>query len=205
MNDATPIIRKGRKFDQVIEGARTVFMSDGFERASVDEIARVAGVSKATLYAYVPDKRLLFMEVLRAECATQTQHVMELIDTNAPPREVLGFAGRSFLRFITSRLGQQIFRVCLTEAEHFPDIGQAFYESGPKVMRAEMVGYFALAEARGELKIDDHELAADQFGEMCKADVWLRCIFGVSAEISDAEIERVIDGAVATFMARYGT
>ena len=56
-------VRKGRKFDQVLAGARDVFMADGFEGASVDAIARVAGVSKATLYSYFPDKRLLFMEV----------------------------------------------------------------------------------------------------------------------------------------------
>ena len=54
------IIKKGRKFDQVIEGARTVFMRDGYEGASVDDIAREAGVSKATLYSYFPDKRVLF-------------------------------------------------------------------------------------------------------------------------------------------------
>ena len=29
-------IRKGRKFDQVLEGARSVFMADGFEGANVD-------------------------------------------------------------------------------------------------------------------------------------------------------------------------
>ena len=46
-------VRKGRKFDQVLAGARDVFMADGFEGASVDAIARAAGVSKATLYSYV--------------------------------------------------------------------------------------------------------------------------------------------------------
>lgn len=51
-------IKKGRKFDQVLEGARVVFMRDGFEGASVDDIAREAGVSKATLYSYVPDKQI---------------------------------------------------------------------------------------------------------------------------------------------------
>ena len=35
-------IKKGRKFDQVLEGARVVFMRDGFEGASVDDIAREA-------------------------------------------------------------------------------------------------------------------------------------------------------------------
>ena len=66
-------VRKGRKFDQVLAGARDVFMADGFEGASVDAIARAAGVSKATLYSYFPDKRLLFMEVADTECARQSR------------------------------------------------------------------------------------------------------------------------------------
>ncbi len=55
MADGTPTVKRGRKFDQVLQGAREIFMSDGFEGASVDDIARAAGVSKATLYSYFPD------------------------------------------------------------------------------------------------------------------------------------------------------
>ena len=57
---------KGRKFTQVLEGARTVFLRDGFEGASVDDIAREAGVSKATLYSYFPEKKMMLIEVARA-------------------------------------------------------------------------------------------------------------------------------------------
>ncbi|WP_370399997.1 TetR/AcrR family transcriptional regulator [Sulfitobacter sp. JB4-11] len=204
MNAPSPKIRKGRKFDQVLEGARAVFMADGFEGASVDEIARVAAVSKATLYSYFPDKRLLFMEVANAECSRQSQEALDNIEMGAPPRAVLGQAGRQFLRFITSTFGQQIFRICVAESDRFPELGQRFYNSGPAVMRAEMAAYFEEADARGELRIDDYVLAADQFGELCKADVWARLIFGVSKSVSAEEIDRVVDGAVETFMARYG-
>lgn len=61
-------VRRGRKFDQVLDGARRIFLRDGFERASVDDIARESGVSKATIYAYVGDKERLFLEVMREEC-----------------------------------------------------------------------------------------------------------------------------------------
>lgn len=204
MNAIDQQIRKGRKYDQVLEGARRVFMADGFEGASVDEIARQASVSKATLYSYFPDKRLLFMEVANAECARQSREALDSIDMAAPPREVLDQAGHQFLRFITSTFGQQIFRICVAESDRFPELGQQFYNSGPAVMRAEMAAYFQQAVERGELVMEDFVLAADQFGELCKADVWTRLIFGVSKSVSDAEIDRVVEGAVETFMARYG-
>lgn len=205
MSVATLAIRKGRKFDQVLNGARQVFMSDGFEGASVDEIARVANVSKATLYSYFPDKRLLFMEVATTECQRQARDAMDRIDMAAEPREVLTQTGRHFLGFITSDFGQRIFRICVAESDRFPELGQKFYNSGPAVFRVEMAAYFKQAEARGALRIADHTMAADQFGELCKADVWPRLIFGVIDRVSQDEICRVVDQAVDTFMARYGT
>ncbi|APE44897.1 TetR family transcriptional regulator [Sulfitobacter alexandrii] len=205
MNAISSKVRKGRKYDQVLEGARTVFMADGFEGASVDEIARVAAVSKATLYSYFPDKRLLFLEVATAECVRQSEEAIKSIDMHAPPRAVLGQAGRHLLRFLTSTFGQQVFRICVAEADRFPELGQKFYATGPVVIRAEMMTYFKSAAARGELRIDDFPLAADQFGELCKADIWPRLVFGVIKSVSEAEMDRVVNGAVETFLARYGT
>ena len=83
MPPAPKINRAGRKFDQVLEGARQVFMADGFESANVDDIARVAGVSKATLYSYFPDKALLFSEVARCECDRMAEEAMSEADLAA--------------------------------------------------------------------------------------------------------------------------
>ena len=200
----TDQVRRGRKFDQVLAGARDVFLAHGFEGASVDDIARAAGVSKATLYSYFPDKRLLFMEVASNECCRQSDEALDQIDMTAPPREVLEKAGRHFLGFILSDFGQSIFRVCVAESDRFPDLGRQFYESGPAVMRAALVEYLMGSASRGELEIEDYALAADQFGELCKADLWPRLMFNVTKKFSPAEIDRVIAGAVETFMARYG-
>jgi uncharacterized protein YggL (DUF469 family) len=39
---------------------------------------------------------------------------------------------------------------------------------------------------------------------LCKADLWSKLIFGVQQEFAETEITRIVDGAVDTFMARYG-
>ena len=116
MTVAVAEVRKGRKFDQVLDGAREVFLRDGFEGASVDDIARAAGVSKATLYSYFPDKRLLFLEVAKAECRRQADEAEELISDDAPVAEVLRLAAERIVSFGQSEFGQKIFRICVAES-----------------------------------------------------------------------------------------
>ncbi len=204
MPDGTDRVRRGRKFDQVLAGAREIFLTDGFDGASVDDIARAAKVSKATLYSYFPDKRLLFMEVARTECCRQADRAIETIDLEAPVDRVLREAAGQMLDFITSDFGQRIFRICVAESERFPELGREFYDSGPALIRARLVDFFRRAVARGELRIDDLELAADQFHALCKSDIHDRLVFNLTRSFSPAQKARVADGAVATFMARYG-
>ena len=204
MNSPAAVIRKGRKFDQVLASARALFMQHGFEGLGVDEIARRAGVSKATLYAYFPDKRHLFIEVARAECMIQAAQLEAGIDLEKPVPEVLGIVGRGFMEIVLSEFGRNMFRVCISEGERFPELGRQFYESGPGVMRERMMHFLELGVARGELEIDDFGLAADQFPELCKAGVFLRLVTGIQTEFTQGEIDHVVDGAVETFMARFG-
>lgn len=200
-----PEIRKGRKFDQVLEGARAVFLRDGFEGASVDDIAREAGVSKATLYSYFPDKRLLFMEVAKCECARQADEAAALIEPEQMPvAEVLRFAAERMIEYMSSPFALQTYRLCVAEADRFPQLGHEFYHSGPEVVRRHIVDYLGKAVAKGELRIDDLELAADQFAELCKVDIHNRLIFGVSGCCNPRDRDRIIDGAVEMFLARYG-
>ena len=203
MNDVTPI-KKGRKFDQVLEGAREVFLADGFEGSSVDAIARAAGVSKATLYSYFPDKKLLFMEVAKTECGAQIDEARAILSPDKRPRDALREAGLRITGFVTSDFGQAIFRMCVAESDRFPELGREFFRTGPAVFRGQMQDYLRLAVERRELAIDDLALAADQFVELCHATLFVEMVFGMRSTTTGEEVERVVDGAVETFMARYG-
>jgi AcrR family transcriptional regulator len=197
-------IRQGRKFQQVIDGARTVFVAHGYERASMDEIAREAGVSKATVYSYFPDKRLLFTEMYQAEMLRLADSVVELSDFDIAPARAMYVAGQRMLEYLTSDFALAMYRICVAETPRFPEIGQAFYDGGPELGRARFGTYLREATARGLLRVDDIDLAADQFFQLCQTTICDRMICGVQYKFSAAEKARVLDGAVATFMARYG-
>lgn len=198
------VIKKGRKFDQALDGARDVFMRDGFEGASMDEIASVAGVSKATLYSYFADKRILFSEVARIECDRQASAALAEIDVDAPVAVALREVADRVVRFFLSDFGQQMYRICVAESYRFPELGQRFYASGPALFRERFGMVIQPYMDRGALLIEDRDMAANQFAELCKSDLFVRRLCGVAGHIGEGDIARVADAVVAMFLARYG-
>jgi len=204
MTTAEISIPQGRKVQQVLAGARAVFVAHGYERASMDEIARTASVSKATVYSYFADKRELFTAMYRAEMLRLADSAVELNDTHLSPEHALHEAGRRMLDYLTSDFALAMYRICVAETPRFPEIGRAFYEGGPELGRACFGAYLRAATERGVLRVDDIDLAADQFFQLCQTTICDRMICGVQYTFTEAEIEHVLAGAVATFMARYG-
>lgn len=204
MNAPHAVIKQGRKWDQVLDGARTVFMRDGFEGASVDDIVREAGVSKATLYSYFPDKRLLFIEVAKMECQAQSDAAVAQLEGSEDVRDVLTTAAKRMTKFFMSDVGLQVHRIIVGESQRFPEIGREFFESGPARVHAILRKFLQKSVDAGELNIDDIDLAADQFPELCKAGLHLKMVLGLREPPSEAEIDRVIEGAVDMFLCKYG-
>ncbi len=68
MSDALsqPVTERGKATRQaLLEAAEQVFAEHGFERASVAEITRRAGVAQGTFYVHFPDKKAAFLELVR--------------------------------------------------------------------------------------------------------------------------------------------
>lgn len=196
---------KGRKFAQVLEGAHQVFMAQGYEGASVDEIAKAAKVSKATLYSYFPDKRSLFGAVAQAACQAQTRRSMGFADQEGSFADRLYNGCRSFMEFLYSPFGLQMYRAVVSESARFPEFGRQFWVTGPGMAHAELVALFKQAEADGVLKpIDDHQLAAETLAELCKVHLHPRLLLGVIDTAAPEELDRIARNAVVTFMARHG-
>ncbi|MBK8440356.1 MAG: TetR/AcrR family transcriptional regulator [Rhodobacter sp.] len=197
-------IRKGRKYDQVLDGARRVFLRDGFDGASVDDIAREAEVSKATLYSYFPDKRLLFTEICNVECRHQAEDAEASMDYTASVEAQLTFAAERIAGFLMSDFGRNMFRLVVAEGARFPDLARQFYRNGPGLIHDRLVHHMRHMVQKGALKIDDFDLAADQFAQLCKAHIHEKLIFGLADEIKPADVTKSVQGAVEMFMARYG-
>jgi AcrR family transcriptional regulator len=72
----------------LIEAAKA-FARFGFQKASVDEIAKKAGVAKGTIYLAAPSKKELFYEVLLREVRDWNAELKRRVDPRLPADETL--------------------------------------------------------------------------------------------------------------------
>ncbi|MBL9048158.1 MAG: TetR/AcrR family transcriptional regulator C-terminal domain-containing protein, partial [Tabrizicola sp.] len=163
-----------------------------------------AGVSKATIYAYFPDKQLLFLEVARCECHRQTEAAEAMIDAEMPVHQALTIAAERIMAFILSDFGQRMFRIVVGEGARFPGLGRQFYDFGPGLIHDRLVHHLRFYVETGKLSIPDLDLAADQFAQLCKAAIHERLLFGLTDAVTPDLAHRSVHGAVDMFLARYG-
>src|SRR5262249_24397973 len=91
-----PVAIDSDKRRQIIDGARTVFLAQGFDAASMGEIARKAGVSKGTLYVYFDSKESLFEAIAHEQCHAQAEQVFALDHVDRDVERVLTRLGTNF-------------------------------------------------------------------------------------------------------------
>ncbi len=199
-----PSADDGAKRRQVMEGAREIFMSAGFDAASMNDIARAAGVSKGTLYAYFDSKEALFEALIREERAHQPERNTMFPDDEPDPAKALATYGRRLLAKVIRPENLAQIRVVVAAAARFPRLGQAFYEAGPLFGIGMLTARLDAFVAAGTLTIDDTNLAARQFVDLCLGDMLKRLLFMVVDAAHPSDFEVAVDDAVAMFIKAYG-
>lgn len=191
---------KGR---QIIDGARRVFLADGFDGASMNDIARVAGVSKGTLYVYFASKEELFAALIREDKQAQAERLCHVANAGTDLRTTLIDFGSQLMELMLRPESIAQFRIVAAVGAKFPAIGKAFYEAGPEYGRKRIAEFLDRQVAAGLVAIPDTSVAAAQFTELCKATHLLRAILGVGEPPSRPEIEQHVTQAVDMFLKGY--
>ena len=188
---------------QIMDGARETFLDQGFDGASMGEIARRAGVSKGTLYVYFDSKEQLFEAVAHEACAAQAEAVFTLDPEDRDVEAVLTRLGREFVKFLCQPGAMPPLRTIMSISERMPEIGRKFYESGPAFGVEKLQAYLEAQIAAGMLKIEDCEVAAAQFLDSCVATILKPLLFNAAGPPSEERINHVVALAVRTFLAAY--
>jgi AcrR family transcriptional regulator len=188
---------------QIIEGARAVFLAKGFDAASMNDIARAAGVSKGTLYVYFKHKEELFEAIVEQECDAQAEGIFDLDPGAHDVEAVLKRLGAAYVKFLCRPEKASAIRTVIAIADRMPEVGRKFYESGPARGMTHLADYLRAQIDAGVLAIDDVEVAAVQLMESFQANLFKPMVFNFAPAPTPDQIERVVRIAVKTFLAAY--
>ncbi|MFI0787467.1 TetR/AcrR family transcriptional regulator [Streptomyces lydicus] len=201
-----PVGRSARKHQAIMEAATTVFMEKGYAGTSMDDIAKLAAVSKQTVYKHFADKEKLFAEIVLAT-TDRVEDMIDLVaDIPADPdslEENLLRLARQFLSTLTQPEVLQLRRLIIANADTFPDLGATWYEQGFERVLATLAETFRRLADRGLLRIDDPVLAANHFSGLL---LWIpvnRAMFHGSPQHNQSELEHYADAGTRAFLAAY--
>jgi AcrR family transcriptional regulator len=187
---------------QILDGARKVFMDLGFDGASMGEIARSAGVSKGTLYVYFADKNRLFEAIVEEEALEQGKAAFNFDSARDVTTTLLDFGG-AYIQLLCRPRGGSALRTVMAIAERMPEVGRRFYTNVIALTIARLAAYLELRIESDGLAIEDCELAATQFMQLCQASLFMPFVFQVAPAPSAERIAEVVESATRMFLAAY--
>lgn len=189
--------RSIEKRNRLVEAAMILFGEKGFYGTNAKEIARAAGVSVGTFYAYFADKKELLLEIL-------SRHMAEVDESVFPELKAMirdGATGREVGRRII-RLGHQshhhapgLLRVMLGMRYADEDFNRLALAQG-----REMTDRFArlLGVMRGHLRVTDLEAAARVVANAFEETMHSVAVFGT--DIDRERLYAALEDMVAAYL-----
>jgi TetR/AcrR family transcriptional repressor of mexJK operon len=184
----------------ILQIASKMFISQGYSSVSMDALAEAVPVSKRTLYNHFTDKRALFTAVMQQRCQHVFDQLEQTLYSEKTPRQALTALGKQFLTMVLEPDAINIYRTAITEAQAFPELGELFFESGPRRAARTLADYLKKLDAAHALTIPNPELAAHFFFSMIKSRPQMQCMLRIKTNLSKKEKDEIVHYAVDVFL-----
>lgn len=164
--------------DEIVDAAQQVFGEVGFARAKIDDVARLAGVSKGTVYLYFDSKEALFREMVRTKVVANLEEAEGTVRTHrGSARELLVALTTAMYRRMRDIELARIIRVVQAELGNFPELARFYFEE--VILRARRLIQEVLERgvASGEFRPDAVAFAARGLSSLLVHTASIQCFF----------------------------
>lgn len=180
-----------------LDAARGVFLAQGFEAASVNEVVRIAGGSLATLYGQFGSKEGLFLAMVEDAIGQVLAPMGEVAASHRPLDDGLRAIGETFLEAVLRPGAVAMYRIVISEGAKFPDVVRRYQALGPDRVRAVVRAYLEERKQAGEVRDVDCDAAAMAFLDLVASTFRARAIwdpgFSLDESTRAAHVHRVVD------------
>lgn len=181
----------------LIDAAAGEFLSRGFRHGSVENIARVTGIGKATIYRHFTDKNGLFRASVLRTIELLEPPPFEFADRTDPPEIVLfDFALQVTNLFFRDR-SLTLHRTVIEAGHIFPDLARLVHDRLTEWSLSTLRPYLAKLTTDGAIEIADIDWAAHQFLNLATHGI---LFLMTPAPASDAKRRALAAEAVELFL-----
>lgn len=145
----------------ILDAALAVFIERGFAAASMERIAKTAGVAKPTLYRHFEAKDALFVEVARRAQLSVRARLGTMVDRGQPLDVVLRDIITRLYDGYTHAEYRAVLRLVIAEAGRFPKLGRAMLDDSRQISEP-LVAYLEQLKARGQIDVASPQDAVTQ-------------------------------------------
>lgn len=188
---------------KIMQAAKDLFMAEGYGAISMDQVAKAAGVSKATVYSHFGSKEKLFAAIIHHACKGFAVDLFPQVADEPDIGVALRRIASSIENFLLGEGPIKVYRIIVSEGPRFPELIEAWYGTGPLPFRALLTDFLRKATTSGKLVIPNPTLAADQLVALVKGPLYLRRLFNMPSQPDDPTPAEVVDGAVQMFLNAY--
>lgn len=190
----------------ILDAAFAVFSCQGYDQASVQEIADEAGVSKQTVYNHFEDKQRVFDEAMAATADSVLADNLAVIERLRTPvddlRVVLGDVARGILEVSCEHRSRALRWLTYAQVARFPHLIEVVQGRTADRLGPALADRLARLVLSGQLRQCDPDQAAEQLLAMLSAPAETRSRMG-TRDVPVTDIRFVADGAVDTFLRAY--
>lgn len=185
-----------------LEAASQLFVEKGYEQTSLNDILRLSGGSRATLYEHFGDKQGLFRAVLELHCLQIFEDITRRHgqENTSTPQEWLVHLGLQLARTLCCEQSAAFLRTLISQGKRVPDIVASFVDEGPDRTTDHLIAFFTEMTRRGLLAVPHPETAASAFIGMIVAPVLLKRLILPEEKINEKELEGYVHQAVRQFL-----
>jgi TetR/AcrR family transcriptional regulator, regulator of autoinduction and epiphytic fitness len=201
---AQPPRQRGRppKRDAVLDAAVQAFLQGGYSGTSLEQIAREAQVSTATVFKHYRTKADIFGAIMSRVFGNDDPATWPPVDGSDPVAGLVQIGSHYAATLRDPRI-RALFRVMIAEVPRFPELGQQLYERGKAPYLERVEAYLRAAVKARLLQIPDVKLATRQFLGMINDVVFWPHMLVMNLPDSDAEAVRVVRSAARTLCSAY--
>jgi len=199
--------RATKKRNAILEAATEVFLKNGYLGASMDDIAALSGVSKQTVYKHFASKDALFVENVTSANKYANDAIFKAIQEIDESSDVTEYLRTYGFRLVTVVLTPRLLRLrrlVIGEANRFPELAKAYYDSGPRTAAEELAKTLARMADRSQMVMDDPLFAAFLFIWLTTSGPLNTAMFlGDAAIPQSTELRRHVAEVVRVFLSAY--